>query len=155
MFNVSFPYVLNADGSKNYNVVVDNAGGEGAICVEPFYYDLVGLIADEVVEVAQEGDWFDYEIGEADASTYQTSIFVDAEALPDGMVGREGYIRFTGMAQDFTIKVQQGDLSGIKNVNAAEAAVEYFDLQGRKLTNAPVNGIFIQRQGNQVTKVIR
>ncbi|MDE6316739.1 MAG: hypothetical protein K2L71_09815 [Muribaculaceae bacterium] len=38
---------------------------------------------------------------------------------------------------------------------AADGAVEYFDVQGRKLQSAPANGFFLQRQGNKVTKVIR
>lgn len=38
---------------------------------------------------------------------------------------------------------------------AADGAVEYFDVQGRKLQAAPANGFFLQRQGNKVTKVIR
>lgn len=45
--------------------------------------------------------------------------------------------------------------SAIQTVGNAdnEAAVEYFDLQGRKVNN-PQNGIFIRRQGSKTSKVI-
>ena len=46
-------------------------------------------------------------------------------------------------------------LTGVEGISAeadADAPVEFYDLQGRKVAN-PQGGIFIRRQGNQVTKV--
>lgn len=42
--------------------------------------------------------------------------------------------------------------TGIEDIEASEAAVEYYNLQGIRVAN-PENGIYIRRQGNKVTKV--
>lgn len=45
--------------------------------------------------------------------------------------------------------------ASVAGINAdSNAPVQYFDLQGRSITE-PSNGIFIKRQGNKVTKVVR
>lgn len=49
--------------------------------------------------------------------------------------------------------VGEADLTGIEAIEAVEAPVEYFNLQGVRVAN-PENGIFIRRQGNTVTKVV-
>lgn len=46
-------------------------------------------------------------------------------------------------------------VTGIDNVVAADAAVEYFDLNGRRVNGELAKGIYIRRQGNVVTKVVR
>lgn len=44
--------------------------------------------------------------------------------------------------------------TGVENIIInAEAAAEYFDLQGRRVAN-PTNGLYLRRTGNTVTKVI-
>ena len=43
--------------------------------------------------------------------------------------------------------------TGIENVDAEVAPVEYYNLQGIKVAN-PSNGIFIKKQGNKATKVV-
>lgn len=78
----------------------------------------------------------------------------------DGTYGtREGHVTVEYKGKKITVYVGQGGAgndAGINDVNAAEnGAVEYFDVQGRKLQAAPANGFFLQRQGNKVTKVIR
>lgn len=50
--------------------------------------------------------------------------------------------------------VSDGPSTGVAAVEAAEAEVEYYNLQGVRVAN-PENGIFIRRQGNKVSKVIR
>lgn len=50
--------------------------------------------------------------------------------------------------------VSDGPATGVAAVEAAEAEVEYYNLQGVRVAN-PENGIFIRRQGNKVSKVIR
>lgn len=44
-------------------------------------------------------------------------------------------------------------VSGVENVAAENAPVEYFNLQGVRVAN-PENGLFIRRQGNTVSKVV-
>lgn len=44
-------------------------------------------------------------------------------------------------------------MSGVENVAAENAPVEYFNLQGVRVAN-PENGLFIRRQGNTVSKVV-
>ena len=39
-------------------------------------------------------------------------------------------------------------------VDDSNAAVEYFNLQGVRVENPAVGGLYIRRQGNTVTKVI-
>ncbi len=50
---------------------------------------------------------------------------------------------------------ENGSTTGIENiaVDAANGAVEYFNLQGIRVVN-PENGVFIRRQGNEIKKVI-
>ncbi|MDE5786100.1 MAG: hypothetical protein K2H98_06150, partial [Duncaniella sp.] len=50
---------------------------------------------------------------------------------------------------------ENGSTTGIENiaVDAANGAVEYFNLQGIRVAN-PENGVFIRRQGNEVKKVV-
>lgn len=65
-------------------------------------------------------------------------------------------VEYKGKKLTLNIGQDGAAAAGINDVNAAEnGAVEYFDVQGRKLQAAPANGFFLQRQGNKVTKVIR
>ena len=59
-------------------------------------------------------------------------------------------------AADFNLpKLYAGSASSaVEAVEAAEnAVVEYFNLQGIRVEN-PANGLYIRRQGNNVTKVL-
>lgn len=47
---------------------------------------------------------------------------------------------------------KKDDLSGIENINAADAEVEYYNLQGVRVAN-PTTGVYIRVQGNKATKV--
>lgn len=46
-----------------------------------------------------------------------------------------------------------GGTTGVENIGADNAPVEYFNLQGVKIAN-PEKGIFIKKQGNKTTKVV-
>lgn len=62
------------------------------------------------------------------------------------------------LGKEVTLRVVQGNpvIAGIADVEAeGNGAVQYFDIQGRKLNAAPATGFFIQKQGSKVTKVIR
>ena len=54
-----------------------------------------------------------------------------------------------------TLSVVKGDIDGINNAvaNESNAPVVFYDLMGNKVMN-PENGIYIRKQGSQVTKVI-
>ena len=55
----------------------------------------------------------------------------------------------------FRLNYLGGSGSGIEGIEADEnAPVEYYNLQGVRVAN-PANGIFIKKQGNKVSKVIR
>lgn len=159
MVDAVFPYVLNvANGSaSDFSVSVPNAGGEGSIEVAPYYYMLAACVEEGWITAESSEDWFTFDISEPDATTGVSTITVEAEALPEGVEGRVGTIEFHGMAQDFTITVHQGANASINDIVAGgnNAAVEYFDIQGRRLNAAPATGLFFQRQGNTVTKIVK
>lgn len=159
MVDAVFPYAYNADTTKssdNLTISVDNASNEGSIEISTYYYDLLTLIENGYVEVETDADWIDYTISPYDEETYNTTITVKADAIPEDVAGRSAHITFTGIAQDFTITVNQGEVDGINEIqnNINNGTVEYFDLQGRKLNAAPAAGLYIQRQGNKAQKVV-
>lgn len=158
MMDVTFPFVQNINDEQNtsnyYVMEVPTDGGSVDIDLTSLYR-LDAMIENGWLAQEQDGDWFDIELSNFDDSNWVTTFTITAPAL-DGDKGRNGFVNFTGMAQDFTIEVVQGMESGIQDVTAAATgATEYFDLQGRKLNAAPANGFFFERQGNKVTKVIR
>lgn len=159
MFDIVYPYVLgeNGDVATNFDLSVPNDGGEEAISVLPLYYQLAACVEEGWITAESSEDWFTFDISEPDATTGFSTITVEAEALPEGVEGRVGTIEFHGMAQDFTITVHQGANASINDIVAGgnNAAVEYFDIQGRRLNAAPATGLFFQRQGNTVTKIVK
>ena len=61
---------------------------------------------------------------------------------------------YNGTAQLQPTEVVLDEIAtGIEEVNAANAPVEYYNLQGVKVAN-PENGIFIKKQGAKATKVV-
>jgi hypothetical protein len=157
-FDAEFPYVYNANTSVSdytFNITLDDDNYGYAIADS--YYDIVEMIEAGYMEASSDDDWFEYNISSYEESGYTfTAIEVQAEALPEGTEGRAGTINITGAGQDFTVTVIQGQVAGLSNVTVANnSASEYFDLQGRQLKAAPANGVYLQRQGNKVSKVIR
>lgn len=74
--------------------------------------------------------------------------------------GGDGTYALTAMLPNgisCTMPVAQGDPTGVDAIEAADsdlsAPVEFYNLQGVKVEN-PENGIFVRRQGNQITKVV-
>ncbi|MBD5343219.1 MAG: hypothetical protein HDR93_08235 [Bacteroides sp.] len=157
-YNILFPYVTNADGGQDMSVI---APAEGGNIEYPFdaYFLISGLIEEGLMTAETDADWFTFEAVNApveiEGNVYPSNqINITAQALPEGVEGRQAVIKFRGYASDFDLVVSQGDVAGISNVAAANGPVEYFDLQGRKLNNAPATGIYLQRQGNKTTKHI-
>ncbi|MDE6534696.1 MAG: hypothetical protein K2K82_01655 [Muribaculaceae bacterium] len=157
-YNVLFPYVMNDEGGEDLIVTAPAEGGDVEYHFNA-YFLISGLVEEGLMTVESDADWFTCEavrgVVEVDGKEYATNqINVKAEALPAGVEGRQGIVKFRGYASDFDLVVNQGDVSGISNVAAANGPVEFFDLQGRKLNNAPANGIYIMRQGNKTSKCI-
>lgn len=104
--------------------------------------DVVGTISSGNVFVAQPNS-VDFTIRGAFLEAEQGKTY-------DVYLYRNGTNRLTSTAKSFTV----GKLSGISEIGAeaAEAPVEYFNLQGIKVTD-PQGGLYIRRQGTKTTKV--
>ena len=83
-----------------------------------------------------------------------------AITLPEGVKGEDVNIiavvlnKQTGLVENCTIS-RARSFSGIQAVTApTDGPVEYFDLQGRRVNGTPTPGIYIQRQGQEATKVL-
>ena len=157
-FDVVFPFVSSADWNNSpLDVNVPATGGEGSVQLVS-YYDVPALIEAGLMTVEPSADWFtwsaEYKVyGEGDSQDEALFVTVTADALPEGVTGREATIKFTGYASDFTVNVLQGE-SGITEIQGAAKGAAYYDLQGRQLRQAPAAGLYIERQGNTATKRI-
>lgn len=149
----AMPYVVSEDESQiviacddycvlHYTKVPHNGGAQAA----PSRAALAGTGKDLV----DSETWYDHE-----AST------LTIDKTNQSHVNRgytfTAYHGETDMRSDaLNILVDQsGTLTGVEGISAeadADAPVEFYDLQGRKVAN-PQGGIFIRRQGNKVTKV--
>lgn len=125
---------------------------------------LLFLYNQEAVMQAKEGasaedliGYFGDAISKMDASTG----LIEIQNTRFGFTGREegalnwnDYLPADSQCSN-TATILIPEDSGIGNIIVDEnAPVEYFNLQGIKVAN-PENGLFIRRQGKQVTKVIR
>ena len=74
-------------------------------------------------------------------------------AVPDEIMGENK--RVTPAKSNLLVSLTENDITtGIVEVGVdADAAVEYYNLQGVKVAN-PSNGVFIKKQGNKTTKVV-
>lgn len=151
--NAVFPYVLNEEGKRDFNVTVPAAGGDANINVSALYFNLKSLLESGLMEAESDSEWLTFSVGVASTETYLAPITVTATALPQGTASRKGNIKFTGQAQDFTVTVTQG-ASGIADITV-EGNAKYFDLQGRQINGNPEKGVYLVKNGNKVTKVIR
>ena len=90
-----------------------------------------------------------YHIPALAENAFDENVYADAslEVLEDCIkyyVATDGWKKF----------VHIGAVSGINDIQAdSNAPVEYFNLQGVKVSN-PENGIFIRRQGGKTSKVL-
>lgn len=158
-YDIYFPCIIPAFVDQTFDVEIPAEGGEGLCPIDGYTgldSDIAQLWEDAIIDGEVSDDWISYEVAysEADELSY---VAVSADALPAGEVGRTGTIKFTGYGCDFTITVNQGEVSGINSVAAAaNGNVEFFDLQGRKLSAAPANGLYIERNGKTAaTKLAR
>ncbi|MDE5971205.1 MAG: hypothetical protein K2G94_00485 [Muribaculaceae bacterium] len=155
------------DHSNSNRYAADMSQGETAIRFE------IASSSEYVDEIVMDTydlpEWLDvavYDLSARDGMVRENSgeyAYVKGVALEftvkDGKYEkRTGEVTLYYKNQAVTLIVGQDGaaVAGINDVEAAaDGAVEYFDVQGRKLQAAPANGFFLQRQGNKVTKVIR
>lgn len=63
-------------------------------------------------------------------------------------------VRFDSNTGELTLSQDPGGATGVDEIEVdADAPVEYYNIQGIRVEN-PENGVFIRRQGNNVSKVI-
>ncbi|MDE7111479.1 MAG: hypothetical protein K2O38_06220 [Muribaculaceae bacterium] len=159
-YNILFPYVLNDEGGKDLVVTAPVEGGDVEYHFDA-YFLMASLIEEGLMTAESDADWFTFEAVrgtvEINGQEYSANqVNIKAEALPAGVEGRQGVIKFRGYASDFDLVVTQGagEENGIAGVAVANGKVELFDLQGRRLSDVPANGIYLERQGNKTVKRI-
>ncbi|MDE7144321.1 MAG: hypothetical protein K2N76_05930 [Muribaculaceae bacterium] len=148
--------------AKNSHYVVDLAEGENEVAV------IIATSADYADELffddSELPEWLTYETETYYQEFLQQSAIHRGVALylsiTDGKYEkRAAMLPIEYKGKKITVVIGQDGEGNRVNINdveaAADGAVEYFDVQGRKLQAAPANGFFLQRQGNKVTKVIR
>lgn len=155
MLDAKFPFVNNAaNDSDVFDFTAPVEGGEIEVEVDALYF-LSVLVEEGLMEYTVDGDWISVTVEDVDRTTGITPVKLQCQALPEGIEGRTAKVEFTGYAQDFTINVKQGEVSGVNEIQVANGAAVYYDLQGRKLNQAPEKGIYILKEGNKVSKVVR
>ena len=95
------------------------------------------------LEPAQEaGDTEITWVGDAKEVTFTVGDFATMGTDGDS---KNGQIRFT--------KISIMKSSGIAEIAAEEASVEYFNLQGVRISEPAAGQVVIRRQGNKVSKI--
>ncbi len=137
---------INAEGEIDYDgtaVTVTLTHADGA----DIYYNFTPVVTEETPAVQAAEPTVD-----VDGKAY--TLYTDPISIEKA--GELSYFaRKNGVDSEIkTVKVN--DLSSaLTEINAdANAPVEYFNLQGIRVAN-PENGVFIRRQGNTVTKVVK
>lgn len=95
-------------------------------------------------------DWLEINMQddyEEDSFSGYVTVELNAEALPQGVTGREAIVKFSFPTASYLYTVKQGDNGAVEvvGVNGEIISNQYFDLQGREVKNVPENGIFIQK----------
>ena len=88
------------------------------------------------------------------------SVSVEFDELPAGVEYREAVISVTDSIQTLNLVVRQDrsvvDAIQLLPVDTKSTTVERFDMQGRRIENArQARGIYIERRGNTVRKVMK
>ncbi len=143
--DATFAYIHSVDDT--YSVTIPKEGGEASVVVEALYYNILKLSQEGVYEI-KTPDWVSLEIGEANASTGETTLIVSANAGED----RTGYITIEGMGATYTLQVNQGEGAAVSTI-AVDKNAEYYDLAGRRVSY-PEKGIYIKKTGNKAEKVL-
>lgn len=130
-------------------VVKGDTSGEITLGCEPSVYFDEGFPYEMIVEEMPEA------FGSLQGGTITftpSQIYLGVPVLKEYL----GYDWFSGemfTENNFTITLPGG--SGVTNVNSSAANSEYFDLNGRRVSNPAKGGIYILRNGDKVEKIIK
>ena len=149
MVDATFPWILPVNGEES--VTLPLAGGNTDVTVNALYFNINAMLEDEIYSLSTP-DWVTVDFGDSDQKTGDTTMTITVDESAEN---RTGDIVLEGLGVGMTIKVIQGEDSGVNEIEAVSADAVYYDLQGRKLNNAPEKGIYIVKEGNKVSKVIR
>lgn len=147
------PIAYEADG--NYTINIPDTGEELAVVLATS-----ATSPDEIVFDDEElPEWLQMEV--LDGIQYVSPNgammnFVEVHFFFDGDFENKSFtVPFMYKNLIANIILKNGD-SGVENIVAPnDGKTVYYDLQGRKLNNAPEKGIYILKEGNKVSKVIR
>ena len=109
---------LYTEDSKD--ITIDAAGGQAAIKVHPFYSNSADsesktrLFLDENVADNDIPEWLSVGFANEDYdATYTYDLVFQAEALPEGVAGRQATLVFMQEGAQLKVTVSQGEVSGI------------------------------------------
>lgn len=162
-FDVYFPIVMNVDKESEdfqtsyFTTLLPEEAGKVTLSVFASY-DIDQLLSDDLMTAEASEDWLDFDVAfNEEESITEVTVWANSDNTTDAT--RVGQIDFAGYGCDFTIYVGQpaGAKGGIAEVAiaAGQGAAEYYDLQGRKLSAAPAQGVYIQRNGTTATKLVK
>ena len=130
-------------------IVKGDTSGEITIGCEPSVYFDEGFPYDMIIEEMPEA----FGTLKDDTITFTPSqIYLSVPVYKEYL----GYDWFSGemfTENDFTIKLPVG--TGVSEVESADKAAEYYDLNGRRISAPSKGGVYILRKGEKIEKVIR
>lgn len=141
---------------ENTEVLVDN--------VKFIYHSRLNSLTIDGKVVALEEEKYDYNLDfalpekeeafvhEVKGKTAKSTVTLDAENSKATIKVSNVHADHDGKKEHIYNFSFATTPTGIEDIEASEAAVEYYNLQGIRVAN-PENGIYIRRQGNKVTKV--
>ncbi len=160
-FDINFPIVMNVDEnsadyeSANFSVELPAEGGEVVVPVACDYK--IDVLMQEELVTSIASDWITYN-QTFDEEQGVTNVTIAAAAQEANAPERTGYVIYQGYGIDFAIVVTQagnGD-SGIDSITVkpVKKGTMFFDMQGRRLSGAPANGMYIESVDGKATKQI-
>lgn len=139
-----FPFVHAVNGEESVNVA--DAGGEVTVDLIAYWVGLPELVEEGYFEVSAP-EWIKVSFGE-ESQQGVTPMTLTVEATS---TGRTGVVSIKGDAENFELKVIQGD--GAVNAIVLDSNAVYYDLAGRRVAN-PEKGVYIKKSANKAEKVL-
>ena len=144
MVDAVFPWMFEVNDKTVAAAPVE--GGEVSYAINA-YYDIRGCN----LSFTNDPEWVEEAYVDIDKDYNQVVTFV-VSALPEGVKGRSTVATLEGPAASIELTITQGEDSAV-SIIAADKNAEYFDLQGRRVSN-PEKGIYIKKTGNKAEKVL-
>lgn len=160
-----FPHWAKSDGGVTANSVSFKRVNSGDKVMAYFEAEPKKIAIKLECTSGSKGKIMVQETRNADAAPYYRTLRVFSEAdLPfDGELPLHPETRFVKVLQkSYTsgefkltaLTISDSDLTGLDVIDADEnAPVEYYNLQGIRVSDNPAPGLYIRRQGNKVSKV--